>query len=185
MPSGPWRRPGSRPGGVEAMVAKRLLEFKVNGESYQALVPDYRTLLDLLRQDLKLTGTKKGCDRGECGSCTVIMDGKPVLACLVLAKEAQGKEILTIEGLFAAGQPHPLQRAFVDKGAIQCGYCTPGMIMSAKALLDRNPGPGNEEIKTSLAGNLCRCGCYPKIIEAIQAVAFRLRPRASTARPTI
>ncbi|MEE8449120.1 MAG: (2Fe-2S)-binding protein [Thermodesulfobacteriota bacterium] len=150
---------------------KRLLELKVNGESYQTWVADHKTLLDVLRDTLALTGTKKSCDQGECGSCTVILNGKPVLSCLVLAREAEGKEILTIEGLAQAGQVHPLQKAFVDLGAIQCGYCTPGMIMTAKALLDRDPRPNEHEIKEVLAGNLCRCGCYPKIVEAIKAAA--------------
>ena len=149
---------------------KRLLEVKVNGEDYQAWVADHKTLLDLLRDELRLTGTKKGCDQGECGSCTVILDGKPVLACLVLAREAEGKEVLTIEGLSQLGI-HPLQKAFVELGAVQCGYCTPGMIMTAKALLDRNPRPNEHDIKEVLAGNLCRCGCYPKIVEAIKAAA--------------
>lgn len=150
---------------------KRFFKLRVNGEVYEVSVQDSQTLLDVLREELGLTGTKKGCDQGECGSCTVLLDGAPVLACLVLAWEARDKEVVTIEGLAEAGKPHPLQRAFVDLGAVQCGYCTPGMIMTAKALLDRKPHPTGDEIKQALAGNLCRCGCYPKIIQAIRSVA--------------
>jgi len=147
---------------------KRAFSLKVNGEIYDVRAEDSETLLDILREQLRLTGTKKGCDQGECGSCTILLDGYPVLACLILAWEAKDKEILTIEGLAEAGKPHLLQKAFVEMGAVQCGYCTPGMIMTAKALLDRKPNPSEEEIKHALAGNLCRCGCYPKIIQAIQ-----------------
>jgi carbon-monoxide dehydrogenase small subunit len=151
---------------------KELLKLTVNGESYEVLVQPNSTLLDVLRDQLKLTGTKKGCDAGDCGACTVIMDGRPVNACLVLALKAQGRQIATIEGLSDGPEKlHPIQQAFVEHGAIQCGFCTPGMINSAKALLERNPKPTEEEIKSGIAGNLCRCTGYVKIIEAIQAAA--------------
>ena len=150
---------------------KNLIELKVNGEIYEVAVDTHRTLLDVLRENLELTGTKEACDLGECGSCTVLIDGKPVLSCLYLAIEAQGKDILTIEGLAQEGKLSPLQQSFVDHGAIQCGFCSPGMIMSAKALLDRNPSPTEDEIKDAISGNLCRCTGYVKIIEAINAAA--------------
>ena len=150
---------------------KQLIELNVNGEVYEVAIDTHRTLLEVLRENIGLTGTKEACDLGECGSCTVLMDGKPVHSCLVLAIEAQGKEILTIEGLAKEGKLHPLQQAFVDHGAIQCGFCTPGMIMSAKALLDRNPKPDEDEIKKAISGNLCRCTGYVKIIDAIKAAA--------------
>ncbi|MBL7225556.1 MAG: (2Fe-2S)-binding protein [Desulfobacteraceae bacterium] len=140
----------------------------VNGEEYLLDVKPNRTLADILRDDLGLLGTKKGCGSGKCGSCTVLMDGRPIDSCLMLAPQADGKEILTIEGL-AGPEPHPLQVAFAQKGAIQCGYCTPGMILTAKALLDATPDPGEEEIKSAIAGNLCRCTGYSKIVEAIQS----------------
>jgi carbon-monoxide dehydrogenase small subunit len=152
-------------------ILKQLLELKINGELYQTEAEPCRTLLEVLRDNLGLTGTKRGCDEGDCGACTVLLDGKPVAACLVLAIEARGKDILTIEGLATNGKLHPLQDAFIKYGAIQCGFCTPGMILAAKALLDRNPRPTKDEIKEAIAGNLCRCTGYIKIIEAIQAVA--------------
>lgn len=144
------------------------IELIVNGEKCFLEVKPNRTLVDVLREDLGLTGTKKGCGEGKCGSCTILMNGKPVNSCLVLAVQADGSEILTIEGL-AGKEPHPLQVAFTEKGAIQCGYCTPGMILTAKALLDVNPNPGEDEIKEAIAGNLCRCTGYGKIVEAIMA----------------
>ena len=150
---------------------KQLITLKVNGEPYEVAVDTRRTLLEVLRIDIGFTGTKEGCDVGECGSCTVLMDGKPVLACLVLAMDARGKDILTIEGLTANGELHPLQKAFVEYGAVQCGFCTPGMILSAKALLDRTPQPSEEQVKTAIAGNFCRCTGYNKIVEAILAAA--------------
>ncbi len=151
---------------------KELTKLRVNGECYEVAVAPWKTLLDVLRDELGLTGVKKGCDRGDCGACTVIMDGMAVASCLVLAIAAQGKEILTIEGLAQDGNIQPIQRAFIEHGAIQCGFCTPGMILSAKALLDQNPQPSEEEIKLAIAGNLCRCTGYTKIVEAI-AMASR------------
>ena len=147
---------------------KRQIQLEVNGFVYELLVKPHWTLADVLRDQLGLTGTKKGCGKGECGACTVIIDGEAVLACLVLAVRVQGKSISTIEGLSREGRLDPLQDAFVKYGAIQCGYCTPGMIMTAKALLNKNPQPTEEEIKTDLSGNLCRCTGYVKIIEAVR-----------------
>lgn len=154
---------------------KHLIDIKVNGETYEIAVDPRETLLDAIRDDIGLTGTKKGCDMGQCGTCTVIFDGKAVNSCLVLAVEAKGKDILTIEGLAKGTKLHPIQEAFINHGAIQCGFCTPGMIMSAKALLDENPNPTEEEVKKAVAGNLCRCTGYIKILEAIQAVAHKGR----------
>jgi len=158
---------------MEEMEMKTLINLKVNGRAWDLAVEPNRTLLDVLRHDLELTGTKRGCDLGECGSCTVILNGKPVNSCLVLAIQANGAEVLTIEGLAGPSGLHPLQRAFVEKGAIQCGFCTPGMILSASSLLQKHPKPGEEEIRTALSGNLCRCTGYQKIVEAIQSVGER------------
>lgn len=159
---------------------RKSLHLKVNGEKYQVEVEPQEILLDVIRDKLNLTGTKRGCDTGDCGACTIIMEGKAVNSCLVLALEANGKEIVTIEGLAKKGQLHPLQEAFVQHGAVQCGYCTPGMIMSAKALLDENRNPTEEEIRKAIAGNLCRCTGYAKIVQAIQVVADR--PSAQIAK---
>lgn len=150
---------------------KHQIRLNVNGTDYDLLVEPRKTLLDVIRNELGLIGTKKGCNTGECGACTVIMDAKAVNACLVLAVQAKGKKILTIEGLTDGQRLHPLQEAFIRHGAIQCGYCTPGMILSAKALLDRNPNPEEPEIKEAIGGNLCRCTGYLSIIEAIKAVS--------------
>lgn len=150
------------------------LEFKVNGDLCSLEVTPNRMLLDVLREELHLTGTKKGCGEGECGACTVLMDGKPVNSCMVLAAQAQGKEIITIEGL-AGEELHPVQEAFVANGAIQCGYCSPGFIMTTLALLKHNPTPSDEEIRTAIAGNICRCTGYKKIMEAIRDAAVRLQ----------
>lgn len=150
---------------------KQLIELKVNGEIYELAVEPRRTLLEVLRENLGLTGAKEGCDTGECGTCTVLMEGRPVLSCLILAVESQGKEILTVEGLAKGGHLHPLQQSFIDHGAIQCGFCTPGVILTAKAFLDESSHPGKEEVKRAIGGNLCRCTGYVKIIEAILAVA--------------
>jgi carbon-monoxide dehydrogenase small subunit len=146
---------------------KSAITLKINGELFELLVEPKRTLLDALRDDLGMTGTKKGCDQGDCGACTVLLDGKAVNSCLILAVEAVGHEITTIEGLAKEGVLHPLQEAFIKLGAMQCGYCTPGMLLSAKALLDKNPHPAREDIKIAIAGNLCRCTGYVKIIDAI------------------
>lgn len=143
----------------------------VNGEDYQISFPSGRTLLEVLREDLDLIGAKEGCDGGECGACTVLIEGRPYLACLTLAARLNGKTVLTIEGLADNGNLHPLQRAFLAKGAVQCGYCTPGLILSAKALLDRNLSPTEGDVKKALVGNLCRCTGYQKIIDAVLEAA--------------
>jgi carbon-monoxide dehydrogenase small subunit len=155
---------------MEEMEMKTLINLKVNGKEYELAVEPNTLLVDLLRCDLELTGTKKGCGSGECGSCTVILNGKPVNSCLVLAVQANGADILTIEGLKPAEGLHRLQQAFVEKGAIQCGFCTPGMILSASSLLERNASPTEGEIREALSGNLCRCTGYQKIVEAVQSV---------------
>ena len=147
------------------------LAMTVNGRSVTIEIDADELLVDVLRDRLGLIGTKVGCNEGECGACTVIMDGDPVLSCLIPALRAQGRQITTIEGLSEGDTLHPLQQAFVEHGAVQCGYCIPGFIMSAKALLDGNPNPNREEIKEAIAGNLCRCTGYVKIIEAIESVA--------------
>ncbi len=144
------------------------INITVNGEEYHLDVKPNRVLLDVLREDLGLTGTKKGCGLGKCGACTILLDGRPVHSCLLLAAQADRRQITTIEGL-AAQEPHRLQAAFVAKGAVQCGFCTPGMINTAKALLDVNPDPGEAEIKLAIAGNLCRCTGYNQIVSAIQS----------------
>jgi carbon-monoxide dehydrogenase small subunit len=150
---------------------KRRIELKVNGELFDLEIDEHRTLLEVLRENLELTGTKQSCDEGNCGACTVLLDGKPANSCLLLAVEAQGKEITTIEGLAVGGKLHPVQEAFVAKGAIQCGFCTPGMILSTEALLDENPKPTEEEVRKALEGNLCRCTGYQKIVEAVMSLS--------------
>lgn len=150
---------------------KRLITLNVNGTDHELAVNPNQTLADLIRYDIGLTGTKKGCEAGECGACTVIMDGRPINSCLVLAVQANGRTILTIEGVETDEGLHPVQKAFVDKGAIQCGFCTSGMILSAKALLDRNTHPTESEIRMAISGNLCRCTGYQKIVEAIESVS--------------
>lgn len=154
---------------------KQIVKLKVNGEFHEVAVEPRMTLRDVLRESLGLTGTKNGCSLGNCGSCTVLLDGKPVVSCLLLALEAQGKEILTIEGLSENGQLHPVQQAFIDHSALQCGFCTPGMVLSAKALLDNNPNPTEDEIKEAISGNLCRCTGYVDIVEAISDVSKELK----------
>ncbi|MBI5486053.1 MAG: (2Fe-2S)-binding protein [Deltaproteobacteria bacterium] len=151
------------------------IELTVNGDPHRVSVRPNRTLLDVLREELGLTGTKRGCDQGECGACTVHLDGRAVNACLVLAIDADGSEVTTIEGLARRGELHPLQRAFVEEGAIQCGYCTPGMILQAAALLRRNPTPTSKQIREGMAGNLCRCTGYAKIVKAIGKAAEVMR----------
>jgi carbon-monoxide dehydrogenase small subunit len=147
----------------------KLIRLSINGRHYDLAVPANRTLVDLLRYDLKLTGTKKGCDEGDCGSCTVLLDGRPVNSCLVLAVQANGKSVTTIEGVETDEGLHPIQKAFVEHGAIQCGFCTSGMILSGKSLLEKNPNPDELEVRTAISGNLCRCTGYQKIVEAIRA----------------
>jgi carbon-monoxide dehydrogenase small subunit len=159
--------------------------FRVNGETRETLYKPHTTLLELLREDLRLTGTKHGCELGECGACTVLIDGMPVLSCLVLAQAVEGQEVSTVEGMADGLTPHPLQQAFVEVGAAQCGYCTPGVLLAAEALLEENATPTREEIKLALSGNLCRCTGYIKIYEAIELAAARLRgepaePRTET-----
>lgn len=144
------------------------IRLTVNEWDYELVISPSRTLLDILRDDLGLTGTKKGCDSGECGACTVLMDDMPVLSCLTLGCEADGKKIVTIEGLAKNGELNPVQRAFVERGAIQCGFCTPGMVLSSVALLKANPTPTTEEIKRGISGNLCRCTGYARIIDAVR-----------------
>jgi carbon-monoxide dehydrogenase small subunit len=156
-------------------VAKQVIELIVNGDRYEVAVEPSRSLAEVLREDLGLTGTKIGCNQGDCGACTVLIDGRSVASCMTLAVEAQQREITTIEGLAGSLEDlHPIQEAFVDHGAVQCGFCTAGMIMSAKNLLDRNPSPSEQEIRHALSGNLCRCTGYTKIVEAIDAAAGKL-----------
>jgi aerobic carbon-monoxide dehydrogenase small subunit len=152
---------------------KQPLSLTVNRDPVEVAVTPNTTLLEVLREDLGLTGVKEGCSEGVCGACTVLMDGHPIRSCLTLALEAEGSSILTIEGLAERGSLHVLQQAFIDHGAVQCGFCTPGMILSAKALLDRQPQPNAQDIKTALAGNLCRCTGYKKILGAVSAAAGR------------
>jgi len=149
------------------------IELNVNGKVLAISVSPQKTLLEVLREDLGLTGTKEGCSEGECGVCTVLLDGLPVRSCLLLAVDVRGRKITTIEGLAQGDKLHPLQTAFIEQGAIQCGFCTPGMILSAKALLDQNPSPSEEEIRVGLSGNLCRCTGYIKIFRAVQAASLR------------
>ena len=152
------------------------VKFQVNGEQRELDASPIKSLLDVLREGLFLTGTKRGCDSGECGACTVIMNGKAVNSCLVLATELDGSQIITIEGLGrSAGDLHPLQKAFIEKGAVQCGFCTPGIIMTAKAFLDTNPEPTEEEVRDAISGNLCRCTGYTKIVNAILTGAEEVR----------
>lgn len=147
---------------------KKLISLTINNEEYELAVAPNQTLVEVLRYELGLTGTKQGCGVGDCGTCTVIMDGKPVNSCLVLAVQANGRHVLTIEGMQTDQGLHPIQQAFVDDGAIQCGFCSPGMILTAKSLLDQNPKPNESEIRMAISGNLCRCTGYQKIVEAIQ-----------------
>ena len=153
---------------------KTVLQLRVNGEDVEVLAPVHKTLLEVLREELRLTGTKHGCELGECGTCTVLIDGEPMLSCLVLPIEAQGQDIITIEGMATASTPHPLQTAFAELGAAQCGYCTPGILLTALALLKAQPTPERQEIKAALAGNLCRCTGYIKILEAVELAVQRL-----------
>lgn len=156
-------------------MGKEIAHFRVNGNDYEVIIEPHMLLIDVLRDSLGFTGTKYACGAGDCGACTVLIDGKPAFSCLTLAVTARGKSILTIEGLAKGSELHPIQKAFVEKGAIQCGFCTPGMVLSAKAMLDENPAPTRDEIKTGLAGNLCRCTGYVKIVDAVEAAADSIR----------
>jgi carbon-monoxide dehydrogenase small subunit len=152
---------------------KNKVTLRVNGEAYDLLTYPHRTLLEVLREDLHLTGAKESCGEGACGSCTVLLDGLAVRSCMLLAVEAEGRDITTIEGLASGGKLHPLQEAFVEHHAIQCGFCTPGMILTAKALLDATPEPTEEEIRLAISGNICRCTGYAKIVDAIKAASAK------------
>jgi len=154
---------------------KRFITLRLNGEEREVAVLPNRTLLEVLREDLRLTGTKEACDDGSCGTCTVLVEGTPMRSCLLLAIQVQGKEILTIEGLAEGEKLHPIQKAFIDHGAIQCGFCTPGMILTAKALLEETREPSDYEIKRAISGNFCRCTGYNKIVEAIAAAATQMK----------
>jgi carbon-monoxide dehydrogenase small subunit len=152
-------------------LSKTLLRLRVNGETREVATEINKTLLEVLREDMALTGTKHGCELGECGTCAVLVDGKPVLSCLMLGIEAVDAEIVTVEGMMQNGKPDPLQKAFADLGAAQCGYCIPGILLTAKALLNENPRPTRDEIRQALSGNLCRCTGYTKILEAVELAA--------------
>jgi aerobic-type carbon monoxide dehydrogenase small subunit (CoxS/CutS family) len=154
------------------------VNLSVNGEAVEASFAPYKTLLEVLREDLGLTGTKHGCELGECGACAVLVDGEPQLSCLLLAVECEGRQIETVEGLARGAELHPLQAAFADLGAAQCGYCTPGILMTAKALLEREPNPSRERIREAISGNLCRCTGYQQIYEAIEAAARTMESEA-------
>jgi carbon-monoxide dehydrogenase small subunit len=154
---------------------KAWLGLTVNGEVHDVLVPVHKTLLEVLREDLGLTGTKHGCELGECGTCTVLVDGEPVLSCLALPVEMEGRDMTTIEGMASGAELHPLQQAFAELGAAQCGYCTPGILLTAQALLVETPVPTRDEVKEALAGNLCRCTGYTKILDAVELAALRMR----------
>lgn len=157
--------------GEDGLALRVPVSVEINGESYEVVVEPYWTLLDLLRDELGLTGTKKGCNEGACGTCTVLLNGRTVLSCLIFAVQANEQKITTIEGLESAGELHPVQRAFIEYDGLQCGFCTPGQIMSAKSLLDSNPHPSEDDVRKALAGNICRCGCYNKIVEAVLAAS--------------
>ncbi|HEY7715968.1 MAG TPA: (2Fe-2S)-binding protein [Candidatus Binatia bacterium] len=163
-----------RTNGAVDSAATRLLRLRVNGETHEVATGINKTLLEVLREDMNLTGTKHGCELGECGTCAVLLDGQPVLSCLMLGIEAAGHEIVTVEGMTRNGKPHPLQNAFADLGAAQCGYCIPGILLTAKALLDENPRPSRDEIRQALSGNLCRCTGYTKILQAVERAAEKM-----------
>jgi carbon-monoxide dehydrogenase small subunit len=175
--------PGKAP--AARRTKKVTLTLRVNGEDHEVAFVPHKTLLEVLREEMGLTGTKHGCELGECGTCTVVVDGEPMLSCLLLAVECDGREITTVEGLSTARGPHPLQAAFADLNAAQCGYCTPGFLCASKALLDRNPAPTRAEIRDDLAGNLCRCTGYVKIFEAVERAAAVLRGEAVPPVPGI
>ena len=156
-------------------IARVAVRLQVNGDDYELMVPPYKTLLEVLREDLGLTGTKHGCELGECSTCGVLVDGRPYLSCLALPLDLQDRAITTIEGLAEGGRPHPLQVAFAELGAAQCGYCTPSMLLTARALLDQEPRPSREAIRQALSGVLCRCTGYVKIFEAVELAARRMQ----------
>lgn len=156
-------------------MTKELLRLRVNGESHSVAAEPHHTLLEVLREELQLTGTKHGCELGECGACTVLVDGVPILSCLTLPGQLGDAEVTTVEGLASGATLHPLQTAFAEEGAAQCGYCTPGMLMAAKALLDANPRPSRDEIAQAISGNLCRCTGYTAIYEAVEKAAAKAR----------
>lgn len=166
---------------VESQKAAQI-RFALNGEEVDVSFAPYKTLLEVLREDLGHTGTKHGCELGECGACAVLLDGKPVLSCLVLALECSGRKILTVEGLSGDGRLHPLQDAFADLGAAQCGYCTPGILVTAKALLDANPHPSRDQIREALSGNLCRCTGYLQIFEAVEVAMVKIAEEGKKAQ---
>lgn len=149
------------------------IRLDINGQAHDLTVPGHRTLLDVLREDLDLTGSKRGCDRGECGSCTVLLNGKPVYSCITLAAQVRGRSVVTVEGLSQDGRLDPVQQAFLDEDGGQCGYCTPGFLISARALLNANPRPSDAEIREALSGNLCRCNAYGRILQSVRTAAGR------------
>jgi len=157
--------------GAAGKLTKTLLQLRVNGETKEVATEINKTLLEVLREDMGLTGTKHGCELGECGTCAVLVDGAPVLSCLMLGVEVENAEIVTVEGMMQNGKPHPLQKTFADLGAAQCGYCIPGILLTAKVLLDANPHPTRDEIRRALSGNLCRCTGYTKILQAVELAA--------------
>ena len=161
----------SKKNGADGKLTKTLLQLRVNGETKEVATEINKTLLEVLREDMGLTGTKHGCELGECGTCAVLVDGQPVLSCLMLGVEAVNTEIVTVEGMSQNGRPHTLQKTFADLGAAQCGYCIPGILLTAKALLDKNPHPSRDEIRQALSGNLCRCTGYTKILQAVELAA--------------
>lgn len=166
------------------MVERSLIELHVNGERRTVAAPEHRSVLEILREDLNLTGTKHGCELGECGACTVLVDGKPMLSCLLLPGQVVGRHIETVEGMAIDGKLHPLQKAFAEFGPVQCGYCIPGILLTAKELLQRNADPSADDVREALAGNLCRCTGYQKIVDAVQMAARDLRLEAAKKEPS-
>jgi len=173
MTGAPFPLPPDAEGALPAGIKEAVIKLNVNGDTYRLKVKSHWTLLDVLRREIGLTGTKKGCNRTSCGACTVNVDGRAVYACSLLAIEMEGRQISTVEGLAAGEKLHPIQASFSEQGGYQCGYCTSGQMMSAKALLDRTPKPGRDDVREALAGNICRCGAYPKIIESVLAATAK------------